>query len=135
MCKTIIMIDLNKLKEIEKLMQFIRFCIIGVVAMSIHYGIYYLLQTSINVNIAYSIGYLVSFTANFFLTSYFTFRQKPTWKRFLGFSGSHGINYLLHMLLFNVFLWLGINQLIAPFCVMGIAAFVQFTILRLVFKH
>jgi putative flippase GtrA len=84
-------------------------------------------------NVAYITGYLVSFVSNFFLTSYFTFRTKPTLKRFIGFSGSHAINFGLHVVLFNIFLWLGVHQLVIPLLVIGIAMMVQFFILRLVF--
>ena len=116
--------------------QFVRFAINGVLSSAIHYGIYYLLLFFTIANIAYITGYLVSFVSNFFLTSYFTFRTKPTLKRFIGFSGSHAVNFGLHVVLFNIFLWLGIHQLVIPVFVMGICVIVQFTILRWVFtKH
>ena len=88
-----------------------------------------------NENIAYVTGYIVSFIGNFFLTCYFTFRTKPTIKRFLGFSGSHAVNFGLHVVLFNIMLQLGVHRLIAPILVMGIAMLVQFTILRFVFSR
>ncbi len=116
-------------------MQFIRFCIIGVLAAGVHYGVYYLLQLWTDVNVAYAAGYMVSFVGNFFLTSYFTFQTRPSWKRFIGFSGSHALNFLLHIVLFNLFLWMGVHHLIAPPLVMLVAMLVQFTILRFVFKH
>ena len=114
-------------------MQFLRFCIIGTLAAAVHYGIYFMLQQWIDVNIAYTTGYMVSFVGNFFLTSYFTFRRVPTWKRFIGFAGSHGLNYVLHIVLFNAFLWLGVHRLLAPPLVMLVAMLVQFCVLRFVF--
>ena len=113
--------------------QFVRFVLNGVLSSAIHYGIYYVLLFWTIANIAYITGYLVSFVSNFFLTSYFTFRTKPTLKRFIGFSGSHAINFGLHVVLFNIFLWLGVHQLVIPLLVIGIAMMVQFFILRLVF--
>ena len=113
--------------------QFVRFTLNGALSSAIHYGIYYVLLFCTVANVAYITGYLVSFVSNFFLTSYFTFRTKPTLKRFIGFSGSHAINFGLHVVLFNIFLWLGIHQLIIPLLVIGIAMMVQFFILRLVF--
>lgn len=113
--------------------QFVRFVLNGVLSSAIHYGIYYVLLFWTIANIAYITGYLVSFVSNFFLTSYFTFRTKPTLKRFIGFSGSHAINFGLHVVLFNIFLWLGVHELIIPLLVIGIAMMVQFFILRLVF--
>ena len=113
--------------------QFVRFVLNGVLSSAIHYGIYYVLLFWTIANIAYITGYLVSFVSNFFLTSYFTFRTKPTLKRFIGFSGSHALNFGLHVVLFNIFLWLGVHELIIPLLVIGIAMMVQFFILRLVF--
>ena len=119
-----------------KVQQFIRFCIIGVCASGVHYGIYYLLmRVGVEVNVAYTAGYLLSFVCNFYATNYFTFRTIPSWRRFLGFAGSHGINYLVHMVLLNLLLWLGMSQELAPLAVMVVAMFIQFFILRFVFTH
>ena len=121
------------LLQSAKFGQFVRFALNGVLSSAIHYGIYYVLLFCTAANVAYISGYLVSFVCNFFLTSYFTFRTKPTLKRFFGFSGSHAINFGLHVVLFNVFLWMGIHKLIIPLLVISIAMMIQFFILRLVF--
>jgi len=117
-----------------KLFEFIRFAAVGVIATGVHYGVYYLLQKYINVNIAYTTGYLVSFILNFYLTSYFTFRVKPSVKRLFGLGGAHLVNYLLHMLLLNLFLWIGLNKELAPIAVFAIAIPVNFLLVRFVFK-
>lgn len=119
----------------SKRYQFIRYCTVGTLAAGIHYGIYYIFQQHINVNVAYTIGYIVSFICNFFLTSYFTFRSVPSLKRALGFGGSHLINYLLHMGLFNLLLYLNISQEIAPLFVLALVVPINFLMLRFVFKH
>ena len=69
--------------------EFVRFGIVGIAATALHYGIYYLLQPYINVNIAYTTGYVLSFIANFYLTSYFTFGTKPSWKKLMGMGGAY----------------------------------------------
>jgi len=127
-----------------KLPSFIRFCIVGASAAAVHYGIYYLLLlVGCPVNPAYIAGYLVSFVGNYFATSYFTFHTKPTWPRFAGFAGSHALNFVLHIVLLNFFLWLlplalgtseHFNKLIAPVLVMAVAMIIQYTILHMVFK-
>ena len=53
--------SINQLKEKESAQQFMRFVVNGVISASIHYGIYFLLQLWIDVNIAYTAGYLISF--------------------------------------------------------------------------
>ena len=121
----------------SKRYQFIRYCTVGTLAAGIHYGVYYLLQEyeMTNLSIAYTIGYVTSFICNFFLTSYFTFRSNPSLKRALGFGGSHLVNYLIHMGLFNLFLYLNVDQEIAPLCVLAVAVPTNFLMLRFVFKH
>lgn len=120
----------------EKVGQFIRFAINGLVSSGIHYGIYCLLLVLglVTANVAYITGYLVSFITNYFFTCYFTFRTPPTIKRFAGFCGSHALNFGLHVVLFNLFLWLGVGPFIIPLLVIAMAMAVQFTVLRFVFK-
>ena len=98
----------------SKLNEFIRFAIVGVIATIIHYCIYLLLllifriiqEETIYANIAYTIGYLLSFLCNLWLTSHFTFREKLNFKRSGGFALSHIINYLLHIAFLTFFLWM-----------------------------
>ena len=78
---------------------------------------------------------MVSFVGNYFFTNYYTFHTKPSWRHFFGFAGSHAVNFGLHMVLFSLFLWLGVHRLIIPIFVMGISVVVQFTILRWVFTE
>lgn len=118
----------------EKYMQFMRFVLNGIFVTAIQYGVYLLLQMYIGVNIAYTLGYLVSFAVNFIMTSRFTFRQPMSMRRFLGFSGSHAVNYCVQMGLFNLFLLLGMGRAVAPIPSMAIAVLIQFSILRVVYR-
>ena len=118
----------------ELFLQFIRFCIVGIFATALHYGIYWLLMHYVNASVAYTIGYGLSFVANFFLTSYFTFQKKVTVKKGMGFALSHGVNYLLHIILLNVFLWMGLSKALAPIPVLCIVIPVNFLLVRYVFK-
>ena len=124
-----------RMKQMKQLLEFIRFALVGILATALHYGLYYLLQILINVNIAYATGYLLSFIVNFYLTAYFTFGTRPSWKKAVGFSGAHLVNFLIHMLLLNLFLWAGISQTWAPLPVFAIAIPVNFILIRFVFKH
>lgn len=115
--------------------EFVRFGLVGGFCTALHYGIYFLLQLLLDVNVAYTVGYLLSFVANFYLTSYFTFGSAPSWKKLFGMAGAHGVNYLLHMVLLNLFLWIGMKQELAPLPVFAIAIPVNFILVRFVFKH
>lgn len=112
-----------------------RFGLVGAFATLLHYGIYWWLMKCININIAYAIGYILSFIANFYLTAYFTFKVKPSIKKAVGMGGAHLINFLLHMLLLNLFLYLGVEEQWVPIPVFAIAIPVNFILVRYVFKN
>lgn len=118
----------------ETLGQMMRFGIVGVIAVAIHYGVYWMMLHWMEVNVAYTIGYLVSFLVNYFLSARFTFREKTSAKTGIGFFGAHVVNYFLQLALLNVFLWLGINRMLAPFAVLTIAVPTNFVLVRFVFK-
>lgn len=123
------------MKQLKQLPEFIRFVLVGVLATALHYGVYFLLQWVINVNIAYTLGYAFSFVVNFYLTAYFTFGNKPSWGKAFGFGGAHLVNYLLHIGLLNFFLWVGLSKPFAPIPVFAIAIPVNFVLVRFVFKR
>ena len=119
----------------ETLGEIIRFGIVGTTAAAIHYGVYWVLQHWMNVNVAYTIGYIVSFLVNYYLSAHFTFKEKTSAKNSIGFGGAHLTNYLLHIVLFNFFLWIGLSREIAPLAVLAIAVPTNFVFVRFVFKH
>ena len=112
----------------------IRFCIVGVLATIVHYGIYLLLKGVINVSVAYTIGYVISFIGNFVLTNVYTFKTQATAKKGIGFVICHVINYLLHIGLLNVFIWMGVPSALAPIPVYCIVVPVNFLLLRNLLK-
>ena len=121
---------INKVFRLE----FVRFGIVGVIATIIHYVIYYLLCKIINVNIAYTLGYLISFCCNFWLSARFTFRTKATTKRGIGFALSHLINYGMQILVLNIALKIGVPQIWAPIPVYMICIPINFLLVKFVFK-
>lgn len=122
----------------DKLMQFVRFCIVGTIAAAIHYGVYYLMQLWLSegiwLSVDYTIGYAVSLVCNFFMTTYFTFRSHVSAGKAAGFGFSHVVNYTLHIVLFNLFMALGIHRLLAPVLVLMVAVPTNFLILRYVYR-
>jgi putative flippase GtrA len=124
----------------EKIGEFVRFCLVGVAATAIHYGIYlaiircFHIEEDLWTNVAYTIGYVLSWFVNLYLTAHFTFREKVTVKRGVGFAVSHGVNYALHILFLNLFLYLGVPQQWAPIPVYCIVVPINFILVRTVFK-
>ena len=124
-----------------KIQQFIRFAIVGALATAIHYGLYLLIvwandigeDETLYTNIAYSIGYVVAWCANFYLSAHFTFQSNTSLKRGIGFAISHGVNYVLHIIFLNLFLWIGLSETIAPIPVFCIVIPINFILVRYVF--
>ena len=113
----------------KKVQQFLRFCCVGTVAAGIHYGVYVVVQliatSGFWLNMAYTVGYVVSLVCNFFMTTYITFRSN--------FGGSHLVNYFIHIVLFNLFIALNVHRLLAPILVLAVAVPTNFMILRWVY--
>lgn len=126
---------LSKLLNRQTIGEAFRFAVVGVLAVAIHYAIYWILQYWIDVNVAFTIGYVLSFFANYYLSAHFTFREHTSAKNGAGFAGAHIFNYLLQLSLFNFFLWAGVNRLLAPLAVYSISVPTNFLIVRFVFKH
>ena len=132
----------ERLLKSDKLREFIRFALVGTFSTGLHYGIYLLLvwfagaykDNTICTNIAYSIGYVISWFCNFYLTAHFTFKSETSVKRGVGFALSHGINYGLHILFLNLFLWLGLSETWAPIPVFCIVIPINFILVRYVFR-
>lgn len=115
--------------------ELIRFGIVGVLATVTHYLIYYiLLYIGIPIGISYTIGYAISWLGNFWLSAHFTFREKTTVKRGIGFAVSHGINYLMQMFCLGMFVRFGVPAALAPIPVYCICIPVNFLLVRFVFK-
>ena len=124
----------KKMKDKEKYAQFVRFCANGVLAVAIQYGVYLLLVQWINPFAANTVGYAVSFCVNFIITSYWTFRSRPSWRKLAGFGGSHIVNYVCQQAFLALFLWAGIAKEYAAIMAMGSAVPVNFMILRVIYK-
>jgi putative flippase GtrA len=93
------------------------------------------LQHWIEVNVAYTIGYALSFLVNYYLTAHFTFHEKATKKNGIGFGGAHLFNYCLQIALLNFWLWVGLSKEVAPLGVYAIAVPTNFLLVRYVFKR
>ncbi|MBS3200340.1 GtrA family protein [Turicibacter bilis] len=127
---------LEKIKNNPKLLEFIRFVIVGVGATILHYGIYLTLEHGLhfNYNLAYTLGYILSFIFNFFASTFFTFKTEANAQNGFKFASAHLINYFVHMFLLNIFIFIGIPDGIAPIFVFPIAIILNFFMVRFALK-
>ena len=103
------------IKKTIKIYEILRFMAVGGVAAIIHYIIFIiLLEFEVPYNFAYAVGLSIGLISNFFASNYFTFNTKPTIAKALKFAASNGINCINHMLLLNLFVHIGVNELIIP---------------------
>lgn len=78
----------------SKRAELLRFLMVGGFATVLQYGIYVVFVHAVKVPpvVSTMISYAISFIANFFLSSYFTFHSDPNAKKGLAFTFSHLIN-------------------------------------------
>lgn len=70
----------------------IKFALVGVVNTLVYYALYRLFLIAAPYLLAHVAAWFLSFVGSFFLNCYFTYRVRPTWKRFLRFPASAVVN-------------------------------------------
>lgn len=137
---------INKILSKSEVREFIRFCIVGGIAMGVHYAIYLAMLwmlgldwtasggTDWRITLSYSIGYGIALVVNMLLTACFTFKERLSVKRGGGFLFSHFINYVIEVSLLNMFLSLHIAEWLSPLLALLISVPVNFILVRTVFK-
>ena len=68
---------IKSLKENQKLLEFVKFCIVGGVSTGIDACIFFTVKQFTIYQIALVSGYAISFIANYFMTVLWTFKSKP----------------------------------------------------------
>ena len=123
----------NTLFNVESL----RFVVVGVVATAIHYGVYAVLFhfMALSHNVAYTVGYATSLVFNCVATFVWGFRTAFTWLKVAKFLGCHAINYFLHIIFLNFFIWIGLPPLIAPAAVYCIVVPINLFLVRYALKN
>ena len=119
------------MKKNAKKYEVLRFMAVGGAAAIIHYVIYaLLLRWGMQYNFAYAISFSISLISNFLGSNYFTFKTKPTIERAVKFGLSNGINFINHMLLLNLFVVIGVNELIVPALVFTVLFPINFVLVK-----
>ncbi|MEU7595452.1 GtrA family protein [Streptomyces sp. NPDC039022] len=93
----------------------LRFAVVGGVNTLTFYGCYLALHPWMPYFAAYTIAFLLSMVGSFFLNTYFTYRTRPSRKKFLLFPLTQVTNYLVQsaglVVLVN---WCGLGTRVAP---------------------
>ncbi|MEW2403183.1 GtrA family protein [Streptomyces sp. NPDC046862] len=75
--------------------QILVFCLVGAVNTVTYYGLYLLFLMRLPYLAAHAIAFALSMTGSFFLNARFTYRTRPTWRKFLLFPLSNATNFLI----------------------------------------
>ena len=75
--------------------QIMTFALVGVVNTATYYGLYLLFLNLLPYLSAHILAFALSMTGSFFLNARFTYRTRPTWRKFLLFPLMNATNFLL----------------------------------------
>ncbi|MFH8517654.1 GtrA family protein [Streptomyces gelaticus] len=75
--------------------QMARFALVGVVNTGTYYGCYLVLLAWLPYIAAHVIAFALSMTGSFFLNCRFTYRTRPTWRKFLLFPLTNAANFVI----------------------------------------
>ncbi|MEU2506906.1 GtrA family protein [Streptomyces sp. NPDC007863] len=99
----------------DQLGQIIRFGVVGGINTGTFFGCYLLLHPWMPYFAAYTLAFLLSMVGSFFLNTYFTYRTRPTWKKFALFPLTNVTNYVVQSAgLYALVTWGGMDDRIAP---------------------
>lgn len=117
--------------------EFIRFVIVGGINTIHYYGVYLLCLHLLHMHyfLSHIIGFVLSLVGSFFLNTYFTYKVKPTWKKFLQFPLTQVVNTVTQTSLLFILVEIGnISSNYAPLLAMFITVPITFMITRRILK-
>ena len=122
----------------------VRFMLVGAFGTALQYGIYYLLlmvvqrqwpDVGILTSVAFTAGFVVEMVCNYFLTSYYTFRVKPSLKNIGGFLFGRALNYVIQLLFLHTMIWLHISEEWAGIIAIMLAGVINYFVLLPFFRQ
>jgi putative flippase GtrA len=75
--------------------QILTFALVGVVNTMTYYGLYLLLLMWLPYLAAHILAFILSMIGSFFLNARFTYRTRPTWRKFLLFPLTNATNFVI----------------------------------------
>ena len=122
----------------DKYRSAVRFVFVGALGTGMQYGIYYLLlgifqhrwpDVAILTSVAFSIGFIIEMISNYFLTNYYTFNTRPSLKNAGGFLVGRAINYVIQLLLLNLFIRFSLSEEVSGIVAIALAGVINYFIL------
>lgn len=108
-----------------------RFTVVGFINTGVYYGFYLLLRLAMPYIVAHVLAILIAMVGSFFLNTYWTFRTRPTWKKFLVFPLTNLTNYVVQTVGLAVLVeFFAMDERIAPLVAAVFAIPVTFLLSR-----
>jgi len=115
------------------LSRMIRFGLVGVVNTGTYYLLYLLFTLFLPYLVAHVCAFMISMVGSYFLNCYFTFRIRPTLKKFLLFPLSNATNFVVQSVgLYVLVSLLHMNHIVAPLLAAAVAIPITFVIAKLI---
>lgn len=114
----------------------VRFGIVGVANTAVYYGVYRVLLMFISYLPAHLIAWVFSVIFSYFMSCYFTYKVRPSWKTFLAFPSTTLVNLAFTtfgtVLLVEAF---EVSELVAPIICGVLAIPFTFTLAKFIFTR
>src|SRR4051794_9312598 len=108
-----------------------KFAVVGVVNTGVYYGLYLAFRLVVPYLLAHVLALGIAMVGSFFLNCLWTFRTRPTWRKFALWPLTNATNYLVTTFGVVVLVeWLGVDQRIAPLLAAVVAIPVTFLLSR-----
>ncbi|MBP2475395.1 putative flippase GtrA [Crossiella equi] len=118
---------------IDKSWRVLRFALVGAVNTGVYYGLYLALHLVLPYLAAHVLAFCLAMVGSYFLNCHFTFRTKPTWRKFLLFPLSNAANFAITSLGLYLLVDLGgLDSTYAPLPVAVLAIPVTFVVSQFV---
>ncbi|MBC2866752.1 GtrA family protein [Streptomyces mexicanus] len=75
--------------------QIVTFAVVGVINTGTYYGLYLVFLLRLPYLLAHVLAFFLSMTGSFFLNARFTYRTRPTWRKFLLFPLTNAANFVI----------------------------------------
>ena len=121
----------------------VRFVLVGALGTGLQYGIYYVLLGIFQVkwaedtwltSVAFTVGFVIEMVYNYLMTSFYTFRVRPTLKNAGGFLFGRALNYLIQLIFLNVLIWLHMSEEWAGIAAIALAGVINYFVLLPFYK-
>ncbi|MGD3110439.1 GtrA family protein [Streptomyces sp. YGL11-2] len=115
--------------------QVVRFTVVGGINTVTFYACYLPLHRLLPYFAAYTAAFVLSLVGSFLLNTYFTYRTRPTWKKFLLFPLTQVTNYAVQSAGLVVLVsWLGMSSTVAPLVAALLAIPATFVVSRRILR-